>query len=284
MRGRRGGRRRGVPYTLSTYATTSIPDLAAAAPAGATGTSSTSCATAGEPGAPRAGARARVRGRHAHRRHGRHGDEAQGQAQRLRHPARADPAHARRAGPSPGWVGGILTSEPLRFATFPRVRAREVGGVERAARAGDPPEDIAWVRSAPACRSSSGRAHDAGRARRRRRGADAVVLSNHGGRQLDRAPVPLELLPEVVDALGDRTEVYVDSGCAPAVTPRRRSRWAPAACSSAGRTSTASCSAAVAGSTRCSRSCAPSSSARCACSGCPTWARSARSTSGSGDS
>ena len=32
------------------------------------------------------------------------------------------------------------------------------------------------------------------------------------GRQLDRAPVPLELLPDVVAALGDDTEVYVDSG------------------------------------------------------------------------
>ena len=31
------------------------------------------------------------------------------------------------------------------------------------------------------------------------RGADAVVVSNHGGRQLDRAPTPLEVLPEVVD-------------------------------------------------------------------------------------
>ena len=43
-------------------------------------------------------------------------------------------------------------------------------------------------------------------------GADAIVLSNHGGRQLDRAPVPLELLPAVVDAVGGRAEVYVDSG------------------------------------------------------------------------
>jgi L-lactate dehydrogenase (cytochrome) len=39
-----------------------------------------------------------------------------------------------------------------------------------------------------------------------------VVLSNHGGRQLDRAPTPLELLPEVVAAVGDRVEVYVDTG------------------------------------------------------------------------
>jgi L-lactate dehydrogenase (cytochrome) len=43
-------------------------------------------------------------------------------------------------------------------------------------------------------------------------GADAVVVSNHGGRQLDRAPVPLEQLPAVVDAVGDRAEVYVDGG------------------------------------------------------------------------
>ncbi|HOF63865.1 MAG TPA: alpha-hydroxy acid oxidase [Dermatophilaceae bacterium] len=43
-------------------------------------------------------------------------------------------------------------------------------------------------------------------------GADAVVLSNHGGRQLDRAPVPVRLLPEVRQALGTDTEIIVDSG------------------------------------------------------------------------
>jgi L-lactate dehydrogenase (cytochrome) len=44
------------------------------------------------------------------------------------------------------------------------------------------------------------------------RGADAVVVSNHGGRQLDRAPTPLEVLPDVVAAVGDRAEVYLDGG------------------------------------------------------------------------
>lgn len=43
-------------------------------------------------------------------------------------------------------------------------------------------------------------------------GADAVLLSNHGGRQLDRAPVPLELVEPVTQALGDRAEVLVDTG------------------------------------------------------------------------
>jgi L-lactate dehydrogenase (cytochrome) len=43
-------------------------------------------------------------------------------------------------------------------------------------------------------------------------GADAVVVSNHGGRQLDRAPTPLAELPAVVAAVGDRAEVYLDGG------------------------------------------------------------------------
>jgi L-lactate dehydrogenase (cytochrome) len=43
-------------------------------------------------------------------------------------------------------------------------------------------------------------------------GADAVLLSNHGGRQLDRAPVPLELVEPVVAEVGDRAEVLVDTG------------------------------------------------------------------------
>lgn len=43
-------------------------------------------------------------------------------------------------------------------------------------------------------------------------GAAAIVLSNHGGRQLDSAVSPLEVLPEVVDAVGDRVEIMLDGG------------------------------------------------------------------------
>nr|WP_222437715.1 alpha-hydroxy acid oxidase [Quadrisphaera sp. RL12-1S] len=43
-------------------------------------------------------------------------------------------------------------------------------------------------------------------------GVDGIVLSNHGGRQLDRAPVPFHLLPEVVREVGADTEVMVDTG------------------------------------------------------------------------
>jgi 4-hydroxymandelate oxidase len=43
-------------------------------------------------------------------------------------------------------------------------------------------------------------------------GAKAIVVSNHGGRQLDTAPATCEVLPLVVDTVGDSCEVYVDSG------------------------------------------------------------------------
>src|SRR6185436_6718256 len=43
-------------------------------------------------------------------------------------------------------------------------------------------------------------------------GADAIVVSNHGGRQLDGTVSSIRALPEIVAAVGDRTEVLVDGG------------------------------------------------------------------------
>ncbi|MGJ7485730.1 alpha-hydroxy acid oxidase [Variovorax sp. LT2P21] len=43
-------------------------------------------------------------------------------------------------------------------------------------------------------------------------GADAIVVSNHGGRQLDGAPSSIEALPPIVDAVGDKIEVWMDGG------------------------------------------------------------------------
>ena len=43
-------------------------------------------------------------------------------------------------------------------------------------------------------------------------GVDAIVVSNHGGRQLDAVAPTAELLPEIVDAVAGRIEVYVDGG------------------------------------------------------------------------
>jgi len=43
-------------------------------------------------------------------------------------------------------------------------------------------------------------------------GADAIIVSNHGGRQLDGAPSAIRVLPEIVDAVGDKIEIHMDSG------------------------------------------------------------------------
>ena len=43
-------------------------------------------------------------------------------------------------------------------------------------------------------------------------GVDGIILSNHGGRQLDRAPIPFHLLPEVVREVGNDTEIAIDTG------------------------------------------------------------------------
>jgi 4-hydroxymandelate oxidase len=43
-------------------------------------------------------------------------------------------------------------------------------------------------------------------------GATAIVVSNHGGRQLDTTPATIQVLPAIVDAVGHRGEVYMDGG------------------------------------------------------------------------
>jgi L-lactate dehydrogenase (cytochrome) len=43
-------------------------------------------------------------------------------------------------------------------------------------------------------------------------GADAIIVSNHGGRQLDGAPSSIRVLPEIVDAVGQSCDIYLDSG------------------------------------------------------------------------
>ena len=43
-------------------------------------------------------------------------------------------------------------------------------------------------------------------------GADAIIVSNHGGRQLDGAAASIDMLPRIVDAVGDKIEVHVDGG------------------------------------------------------------------------
>jgi len=73
--------------------------------------------------------------------------------------------------------------------------------------------DLDWVRSEsglPIMLKGIQSVDDAVRARSE--GVEAIALSNHGGRQYDGSPAPIELLPSVIDAVGDDIEVLVDGG------------------------------------------------------------------------
>ncbi len=74
-------------------------------------------------------------------------------------------------------------------------------------------KDLAWLRSItrlPVVVKGLVRSDDALRAVEH--GAHAIVVSNHGGRQLDTSPATLDALGPIVDAVGDRTEVLMDGG------------------------------------------------------------------------
>jgi L-lactate dehydrogenase (cytochrome) len=113
----------------------------------------------------------------------------------------------------PGWWFNLLTTEPLIFASL-----SDTGGTvaELIDRVFDPSvtmADLGWLRGAwsgPLVIKGIQTVEDARAVVDL--GADAIVVSNHGGRQLDRAPTPLEQLPRIVDAVGDRAEVYLDGG------------------------------------------------------------------------
>jgi L-lactate dehydrogenase (cytochrome) len=113
----------------------------------------------------------------------------------------------------PGWWFDLLTTRPLEFASF-----TNWGGTaaELANHMFDPSAtigDVGWLREAwPGKLVVKGVQNTEDAQAVVAAGADAVVVSNHGGRQLDRAPVPLEVLPSVVQAVGDRAEVYIDGG------------------------------------------------------------------------
>ena len=102
----------------------------------------------------------------------------------------------------PGWWFDKLTTEPLRFAVFDRTDGTVAELIDRVfdptitladlgplRDAWDGPIVVKGIQTIEDARSVA----DAG--------ADAIVVSNHGGRQLDRAPTPLECLPSIVGAV-----------------------------------------------------------------------------------
>jgi L-lactate dehydrogenase (cytochrome) len=114
----------------------------------------------------------------------------------------------------PKWWFNLLTTAPLEFATF---RNFNKPLSEIAATVFDPAvtfEDVKWLRSVWQGKLIiKGIQTVADAAELKKIGVDAIVLSNHGGRQLDRSVVPLELLPQVrteIGIKGSGPQIYVD--------------------------------------------------------------------------
>ena len=116
----------------------------------------------------------------------------------------------------PRWWWGLLGSEPLTFANVRHVADEPTAVMEFVGAQFDPTvswDDLGWLADvwggplvlkgllSPA---DARRACDAG--------VDAVVVSNHGGRQLDHAPATLAALEQVAQEVGDEVELLLDSG------------------------------------------------------------------------
>lgn len=113
----------------------------------------------------------------------------------------------------PRWWFDLFTTEPLSFATLDRWPGTVAEYIDTMF---DPTvtfDDLAWIaKQWPNKLVVKGiQTLDDARAVVDL-GVDGIVLSNHGGRQLDRAPVPFHLLPQVAAELGGATEVLLDTG------------------------------------------------------------------------
>ena len=122
----------------------------------------------------------------------------------------------------PGWTWNFVRSDPIKFANIAG-RGSTVGDGSTAVALAEFTNaqfdqalswtDVDWMRSVwdgPIMLKGIQTVDDARIAAEH--GVDAISVSNHGGRQLDDAPPALDLVAPVVDAVGDRVEVYCDGG------------------------------------------------------------------------
>lgn len=115
--------------------------------------------------------------------------------------------------PRPAWWINFLTTDPLKFASLDSWNGTVAELLDSMFDPTITYEDLKWIRGqwqGNLVVKGIQNVDDA--VRSIEAGADAIILSNHGGRQLDRAPVPLHLLPEVLKAVGNKGEVHIDTG------------------------------------------------------------------------
>jgi L-lactate dehydrogenase (cytochrome) len=115
--------------------------------------------------------------------------------------------------PRPAWWIDLLTTEPLSFASFERWPGTVAELLDSMFDPTVTYDDLAWIkRQWPGKLVVKGIQTVDDAQRVATLGVDAITLSNHGGRQLDRAPVPFYLLPDVVREVGKDTEIHLDTG------------------------------------------------------------------------
>lgn len=113
----------------------------------------------------------------------------------------------------PSWSWHFLASETI---SFPNIGPPDHRSRDRLADMFDGTvswEDLDWIREIwPGRIVLKGALRPQEAVHAAELGLDAVIVSNHGGRQLDHVPATIDVLPSIVDAAGDRLEVMVDSG------------------------------------------------------------------------
>ena len=128
-------------------------------------------------------------------------------------PPTLTPRTVANAIPRPAWWINFLTTEPLAFASLDRWSGTVAELLDTMFDPTVDYADLAWIKDqwkGKLVVKGVQSVEDASRLAEL--GVDAIVLSNHGGRQLDRAPVPFHLLPEVAREVGDATEIHLDTG------------------------------------------------------------------------
>jgi L-lactate dehydrogenase (cytochrome) len=128
-------------------------------------------------------------------------------------PPQLTPGTVLNALPRPAWWIDFLTTEPLAFASLDRWSGTVAELLDTMFDPTVTYEDLAWIRTQWPGKVVVKGVQNLDDARRlAATGVDAIILSNHGGRQLDRAPIPFHLLPSVVREVGADLEVHLDTG------------------------------------------------------------------------
>lgn len=115
--------------------------------------------------------------------------------------------------PRPWWWWDFLTTPPLNFASLSSWSGTVAELLDFMFDPTVTYEDLEWVRSQwPGKIVVKGVQSLDDATKLASMGIDGIVLSNHGGRQLDRAPIPFHLLPTVVKSVGKDMEIHIDTG------------------------------------------------------------------------